>query len=182
MDQGIGGLRSRILGATYSPDGTKIASDKLNNQIAIYDSTSYAELSVLTPGLTGNRPYSWGDDGRIYFTSDGVGPVGLYSVDATDENDVLEITTENLERFQAAFQNAGVTDDDVNRLQLLLIRFEKDTAEKEFNFEHLHIAFRVRQSVNRWGMNPDAAYAKVADEVGLDKSTVGKICRNFSRS
>ncbi len=97
-------------------------------------------------------------------------------------DDVLEITAENLERFQAAFQRAGVTDDDVDRLQLLLIRFEKDSAEKEFNYEHWGIAYRVFELIKKMGQNPDAAYEDVADEVGMDKSSVGKIYRKFSRS
>ncbi len=103
-------------------------------------------------------------------------------LDGIAGDDVLEITAENLEQFQAAFQRAGVTDDDVDRLQLLLIRFEKDTAEREINFEHWCIASRVSELINKEGANPDAAYQDAAYVFGLDKSSVGKIYRKFSRS
>ena len=96
--------------------------------------------------------------------------------------DVLEITAENFERFQAAFQEADVTNDDVDRLQFLLMRFEKDTGERETNFEHWSIAYSVSKLIKNKGQNPDMAYENVADEVGLDKSSVGKIYRAFSRS
>ena len=93
--------------------------------------------------------------------------------------DVLEITAENLERFQAALQEAGVTNDDVDRLRSLLIRLERYPGKEEFNRKHWDIADSVRRQI-KWGMNPDWAYESVANEVDLDKSTVGKIYRKLS--
>ena len=93
--------------------------------------------------------------------------------------DVLEITAENLERFQAAFQEAGVTNDDVDWLQSLLIRLEEYPVTGEFNDKHWDIACSVSKQIDEWDMNVDAAYAIVANEVDLDKSTVGKIYRKF---
>ena len=96
-------------------------------------------------------------------------------------DDALEITAENLEHFQAAFQRAGVTNDDVDRLQLLLMRFEEDAFDMKL-FEHWCIASRVSKLINKEGANPDAAYQDAAYVFGLDKSSVGKIYRKFSRS
>lgn len=94
-------------------------------------------------------------------------------------DDALEITAENFEQFQTAFQRAGVTNDDIDRLQFLLIRFEQYPAERKVNLEHWGIAYRVSKLIKNKGRGVDAAYQDVADEVGLDKSSVGKIYRKF---
>ena len=75
-----------------------------------------------------------------------------------------------------------MTNDDIDRLQLLLIRFEKYPAERKVNLEHWGIAYRVSELIKNKGQNPDMAYENVADEVGLDKSSVGRIYRAFSSS
>lgn len=95
------------------------------------------------------------------------------------ESGRLSISERNLPVFQAALQKAGLSSDDRDRLQCLLLRFEKSPGEKDLNIAHFGIAFRVSELLGT--KKKDGAYQAVADEVGLDKSTVGRIYRKFSR-